>query len=944
MAKLLYKTRGDTTPKGKPRVFFACHGEDFRGYFQEITEEILKISDCAVYYYEPGEVALDEDFYLNLAQMQLMVMPVTTRLLYTKNRAMDVEFAYAAKHHIPVLPLMQEPGLESRYHEKFGDLQFLNKYNNDPTAIPYTEKLKRYLQAVLVGDELAEKVRAAFDAYIFLSYRKKDRKFAQELMRLLHRDPQCRDIAIWYDEFLTPGEDFNDAIRAALEKSGLFVLAVTPNLVNETNYIMTTEYPMAKDAGKPVLPAEMVPTDPEALRASYDGIPKSVDPRDEGVLTEAMQAALRELAIRENDADPRHNFFIGLAYLSGIDVEVDHERAVSLITGAAESGLTEAMEKLVNMYETGEGVKRDYMIAVSWREKLVAQARSEYEQCKTEACAARYFVCLWYLGDAWSDLADLKSAKKVYETMHSFSQARVDTTSSKTDIRRLSISCVNLGDICVEEHDYVGAKQWYEKSLGLEEKLEEQGMLDARRCIFLRYVKLGNVCELELDPDGAKLWYANALEILQEDAESGTVLDLRDLAYAYSNMGNICSYMRSSGPKVNLEEANQWYLKALELRQRLSENGTLESQRELAGSYRALGRICRLRGDLTGTKHWYTKALEIGKKLAELDMVSDLRNLANVCSKLSHVYREDGDLQKNKELSIMSLEIRQRLAQTDTIQALEDLSFSYSILGGNCEAEGDLPGAKQWGIKEAEIHQRLIIKGFEEAQGRLGACCYSLGRICKAQDDLTEAKYWYGKALEIRQKRAETGALADWSMLSDVLEKMGNVCRAEGKVTEARRWYYKAQRARSIGFKKQGDSCRTEGNLPEAKKWYMKSVEIRESLAKTGSTQARRDLAISCIGLGDTFMDEGDRSSAKQWYERSLVLRQKLAEENDTHESNDDLAVCYYKLGRLLEDTGMLEKARSIWHTLAETRSDVSRYTKNAAITEKLIVRLKENT
>ena len=66
---------------------------------------------------------------------------------------------------------------------------------------PYTESAK-------------EKIRAAFDAYIFLSYRKKDRAYAQELMHLIHKNRFCKDIAIWYDEFLTPGESF----RANVEK------------------------------------------------------------------------------------------------------------------------------------------------------------------------------------------------------------------------------------------------------------------------------------------------------------------------------------------------------------------------------------------------------------------------------------------------------------------------------------------------------------------------------------------------------------------------------------------------------------------------------------------------------------------------------------------------------------------------------------------------------
>ena len=59
-------------------------------------------------------------------------------------------------------------------------------------------------------------------------------KISEEILKL-------QNCAIWYDEFLIPGENFNEAIEVALKKSGLFALAVTPNLVNEENYVMSTE-------------------------------------------------------------------------------------------------------------------------------------------------------------------------------------------------------------------------------------------------------------------------------------------------------------------------------------------------------------------------------------------------------------------------------------------------------------------------------------------------------------------------------------------------------------------------------------------------------------------------------------------------------------------------------------------------------------------------------
>ena len=64
--------------QGKPRVYFSCHPRDFVPYFGELSREILRIINCAIFYYEPDEdVPLDDDDYLDLGQMQLFVIPVT---------------------------------------------------------------------------------------------------------------------------------------------------------------------------------------------------------------------------------------------------------------------------------------------------------------------------------------------------------------------------------------------------------------------------------------------------------------------------------------------------------------------------------------------------------------------------------------------------------------------------------------------------------------------------------------------------------------------------------------------------------------------------------------------------------------------------------------------------------------------------------------------------
>ncbi|MBO5914184.1 MAG: hypothetical protein J6Q72_02455, partial [Clostridia bacterium] len=187
-----------------PKVYFSCHKDDFDRYFKAISDEITKGRNCAVFYDADYDGDRGEKFYFDLSQMNLFVMPITTRLLTKPNRALGEELAIAIAKKIPVLPLMQESGLEELYKEKFGDLQFLDKNSHELGAISYEEKLDKYLSSILLNDETIKRIREEFDAQIFLSYRKKDRIHANRLMRLIHKNDFCRDIAIWYDEFLTP--------------------------------------------------------------------------------------------------------------------------------------------------------------------------------------------------------------------------------------------------------------------------------------------------------------------------------------------------------------------------------------------------------------------------------------------------------------------------------------------------------------------------------------------------------------------------------------------------------------------------------------------------------------------------------------------------------------------------------------------------------------------
>ena len=370
---LKYISNNKALIEGCPRVYFCCHPEDFDECFPVITKDIFKMQENAVVWYiDPlADISSVDDLLEDIEKMQLVVIPITGNFLYKDNRARTIEFKHALENNIPILPILVEDNLENDFNSICGNLHCLNKYSNDDTALTYEEKLKKFVNSVLAEEELLEKIREAFDAYIFLSYRKKDRKYANMIMKLIHENEFCRDIAIWYDEYLTPGENFNEAITNAMKKSSLFALVVTPNILEDDNYVMRIEYPSAVKAGMDIVPIEAVETKKKELKDLYPLIGDSISVDDREKIASRIERIINRAVLDEKKSTPEHLFFIGLAYLKGIDVEINAERAISLIKKAASMKLPEAMDKMATIYRYGEGIKPNLILAVEYQKQYV---------------------------------------------------------------------------------------------------------------------------------------------------------------------------------------------------------------------------------------------------------------------------------------------------------------------------------------------------------------------------------------------------------------------------------------------------------------------------------------------------------------------------------------------------------------------------------------------
>lgn len=642
-----FKTRGDSTNQGKPRVYFCCHPDDFDMYFEPVRNEILDKQNCAVYFYDNASSIPEQERETDLLSMQLFVIPVTTNLLTKPSIAMDKDFPLALKNKIPVLPLIQERGLEGLFARKFGDMQYLDKTQRDTTAISYEEKLEKHLSDILLGDEMTKKIKNEFDAYIFLSYRKADRKCAQELMRLIHKNKYYRDVAIWYDEFLTIGEDYRENIKETLQNSGLFVLVVTPNLLlpgsfGGVNYVMKEEYPTAKKTDVNILPVEMEKTNRSELEKLYPDIPLCVDPNNDDMMRRFLISAIWDMGVREIDNSAEHSFLIGLAYLGGIDVEVDRERAVTLIEDAANCGLAEAMEKLVSMYRTGEGVERNYEEAIKWQGKLVGYWKKQYKKTKDKN------ESVLYTNDDGTveDVAELYiNASLVYANYLSESGYIILSTFHYDMLKKSCEEIYNdsgmhkykslIGDIYyshARELEIAGrfseSLKWYIKSLEVRQALlTEDSSMKTRLDLCRNYSSVGNIFYMSGNTDKASLYYIERDKILKELVGETNVVEAsirREVAISSSNMGDVLS-------KVGvLNKAKEFYEASLDIFEKIAEEiQTIEAKRDLASCYVRLGRITA-NDNISDAKDFLEESLRIREELAyETNTILDRRDIEN---------------------------------------------------------------------------------------------------------------------------------------------------------------------------------------------------------------------------------------------------------------------------------------------------------------------------
>ena len=663
-----YRVRGEFSPNGLQKVFLSFYPGDI-AQMEKIADDIQSISNCAVWYHTDTLTADDinlEDLEMKLQEMKLFVVIVSTNYLANDSLAKNWEYGFAMEHHIPILPIAVESGLEEYFaiemnhiHDGYGDIQLLKSEGADRTEIPYYQKLVRDLRAILLENKEVERIKQAFSGRIFLSYRKKDRRYANELMHTIHSISSLRNVSIWFDEFMFSGEKWRDQIGDALKQSDVFLLMISPSITEPDNYVIRKEYPAARKQDMTIVSVgknedkSAIPNI-EELRQIFPGLRVLVD----GDNADELESALWEISTK-TESTPEMDYLIGLAFLNGIEMEHDAEKAVSLIIASARQNVPEAVRKLAEMYWNGDGVAVNYENSIFWRKRLVELYEKKADEIKQPEEMLEFVraleslaACLYDLSSFRDSLLYAKLLTKLMEQAAFFSDFSDFLHYHAQAYDLCSRNCRRLGL-------YNDAITYADKYYTLAEKqYEQKPSTNNLHNISIACERVGDAYYAIGDFDQTQNWYFRALEIdrrideKQKSAESAFALSASMLMLGDVNI-QYGAY----------EKADQMYAEVVRLRKRiLAAEDTDEHQKQYGEAVLARGTALLLHGEIGEADKRFAEAKEIFGNLAEKHGTIEAQHAYSVAlNRCGKIYEENHDFTKARVQYTESLEIRRKI-------------------------------------------------------------------------------------------------------------------------------------------------------------------------------------------------------------------------------------------------------------------------------------------
>ena len=711
---IIRKARGSELPKQAQKVFLYYNGHNVAER-DAIISDLLSMdagADCVVSYLKNLDAAIDEKQLRNeFSTTQLLVIFATLDLLQSiTSGELPVEYRIAKELHIPIFPILNDDGLFTIYNEKLEPTHCIAKLDTE-----YRIKLKAQMEMLLVSEDLIEQIKKkAFTATVFASYRREELSEVRRFMKAFHDLRGFESISVWYDYFLKAGRYFGNDIKEAITSSDVLVLIVTPDLATEGNYVQRLEYPFAQEIGKPVVPVETTQTSHEKFHNLYSGAGCPIPLNDATMLQAAFRKILDASAFA-NQLDSERAYLLGMAYLKGINIEMDFDRAVRLLETATKEYTTasiNAANQLASIYENGTGTNIDFNTALLWHQKtlLIQEKVLGNEHPATTV--------------TYNNIASIYENLGDYEKALEWCQNNIEICEYVFGIEHLNTASTynNIALIYSRQGDYAKALEWHQKALSIYEKVLEREHLYTAvtyNNIALIYFRQGEYVK-------ALEWHQKDLEICKKalgDEHPDTATAYNNIARVYENQG--------------------YFTKALELYQKALAICKRVLGREhpyTATIYNNIGIVYSHQENYDKALEWHQKSLEIREKV----LGKEHPYTATTYNNIALAYHYQGNYAKALELYQKVLKIRKKVLG----KKHPDTGIIYNNIAGVYDSLGDYCKALELYQKDLEICERLFGKEHPDT----AATYNNIAGVYEKLGGYDKARELYQKALIIYEK------------------------------------------------------------------------------------------------------------------------------------------------------------------------------------------------
>ena len=419
--------------------------------------------------------------------------------------------------------------------------------------------------------------------------------------------------------------------------------------------------------------------------------------------------------------------------------------------------------------------------------------------------------------------------------------------------------------------------------------------------------------------------YTNAIEVAENlrwyYSAPGRKVDEYDLGRLYNLLGVLYDLQNQ------FEEAEEYYLAAIEIYERLVKRNAEAYEPDLATVYNNAGLFYAKQNQSEKAEKYYLAAIEIRERLVEKNADAYEPDLATSYNNVGVFYDKQNLSEKAEKYYFATMKIYERLVKENADAYEPDLATSYNNAGNFYKKQGQPKKAEKYYLDAIEIRERLVEKNADVYEPDLAMSYNNAGNFYKKQGQPEKAENYYLAAIEIRERLVEKNADAYESDLADSYNNAGVFYDDKNQPNKAEKYYLAAIEIRDRLVKKNADAYEPDlamsynnagvfykdhGQPEKAEKYYLAAIEIRERLVKENADAYEPDLATVYNNAGEFYREQNQTEKAEKYCLVAMKIYKRLVKENaDAYEP--DLATSYNNAGSLYSNQGQSDKAEKYY-------------------------------